>query len=171
MMAKLSSEVRISLASGAHPAQAVTTLNDRLCRAQTDRFVTLVLVAIDPASGAVTIVNAGHMCPIVRRKNGAIEEPGHKEVGLPLGVAEGLTYSHADITLARCDTVVLYTDGVNESMDPQGEFFGIDRIRRHVQGGLAPELLGRAIIDDVDQFVGGKPPIDDMCLVCFGREA
>lgn len=170
MMAKLSSEVRISLASGAHPAQAVTTLNDRLCRSQTDRFVTFVLVAIDPASGDVCIVNAGHMCPIVRRKNGVIEEPGHKEVGLPLGVAEGLAYEHASIILEPGEVVVLYTDGVNESMDLKGEFFGIDRIRRHVQTMKQAELLGQSIIDDVQTFVGRGPQIDDMCLVCFGRE-
>lgn len=169
MMAKLSSEVRISLASGAHPAQAVTTLNDRLCRSQTDRFVTFVLVALDPTSGEVTIVNAGHMCPIVRRANGVIEEPGHQEVGLPLGVAEGLSYEHATITLSAGETVVLYTDGVNESMDAQGEFFGIDRIRRHVQAGKSAEELGQAIIDDVQVFVGRSPQNDDMCLVCFGR--
>lgn len=170
MMAKLSSEVRISLASGAHPAQAVTTLNDRLCRAQTDRFVTFVLVAIDPATGEVNIVNAGHMCPIVHRHTGEIEEPGHKEVGLPLGIAEGLAYEHATVKLLPGDTVVLYTDGVNESMDLQGEFFGIDRIRRHVQAKHSVPELGQTIIDDVQAFVGRGPQVDDMCLVCFGRE-
>jgi serine phosphatase RsbU (regulator of sigma subunit)/pSer/pThr/pTyr-binding forkhead associated (FHA) protein len=170
MMAKLSSEVRIALASGVQPGQAITTLNDRLCRSQTDRFVTFVMVAIDPKSGEVTIVNAGHMCPIVRRKSGAIDEPGHKEVGLPLGIAEGLNYEPVTITLSAGESVVLYTDGVNESMDLRGEFFGIDRIRRHVQGGHAPEPLGQTIIEDVRRFVGRGPQNDDMCLVCFGRD-
>jgi serine phosphatase RsbU (regulator of sigma subunit)/pSer/pThr/pTyr-binding forkhead associated (FHA) protein len=170
MMAKLSSEVRIALASGVQPGQAVTTLNDRLCRAQTDRFVTFVMVALDPKKGEVTIVNAGHMCPIVRRKSGEIDEPGHKEVGLPLGIAEGLNYEPVTISLSPGESVVLYTDGVNESMDLRGEFFGIDRIRRHVQAGRAPEALGETIIDDVRKFVGRGPQNDDMCLVCFGRE-
>lgn len=170
MMAKLSSEVRISLASGAQPGPAVTHLNDRLCRAQTDRFVTFVMAVIDPTSGQVTVVNAGHMCPIVRRKSGEIEEPGHKEVGLPLGIAEGLSYEQMNIQLSAGDTLVLYTDGVNESMDLQGEFFGIDRIRRHAKLGGSAEAVGQAIIDDVRTFVGRGPQIDDMCLVCFGRE-
>lgn len=169
MMAKLSSEVRIALATGAKPAQAVTQLNERLCRAQTDRFVTFVMAAVHPKTGDVAIVNAGHMCPIVRRANGQIEEPGHQEVGLPLGIAEGLNYEQATIQLGPGDTIVLYTDGINESMDLRGEFFGIDRIRRHVQSGAGPEKLGETIVDDIRRFVGRGPQNDDMCLVCFGR--
>jgi phosphoserine phosphatase RsbU/P len=170
MMAKLSSEARIALATGMEPAEAVTQLNERLCRAQTDRFVTFILAAIHPANGEVTIVNAGHMCPIVRRANGQLEEPGHKEVGLPLAVAEGLSYQPCNIVLEPGATMVLYTDGVNESMDATGEFFGIDRIRRHAQAAKDPEALGQEIIDDVTRFVGRGPQVDDMCLVCFGRQ-
>lgn len=170
MMAKLSSEARISLAAGASPAAAVTQLNDRLCRSQTDRFVTFVMVVLDPASGEVTVVNAGHMCPILRRADGRIEEPGHKEVGLPLGVAEGLAYQDVKVTLGPDELMVLYTDGVNESMDVRGDFFGIDRIRKHVMRGQTPGELGMAIIEDVRQFVGRAPQNDDMCLVCFGRQ-
>jgi len=109
------------------------------------------------------------MCPIVRRANGELEEPGHQEVGLPLGIAEGLNYEQATIQLRPGDTIVLYTDGINESMDLRGEFFGIDRIRRHVQSGAGPEKLGETIIDDIRHFVGRGPQNDDMCLVCFGR--
>lgn len=169
MMAKLSSEVRISLASGAQPAAAVTHLNDRICRTQTDRFVTFIMVVLDPHSGDVTIVNAGHMCPVVRRASGKIEEPGNDEVGLPLGVVDGLNYQQITIPLQPGEVMVLYTDGVNESMDLAGDFFGIERIRKHVALVQTPDKLGQTIIDDVRHFVGRGPQIDDMCLVCFGR--
>ncbi len=170
MMAKLSSEVRIALASGVQPGEAVTHLNDRLCRSQTDRFVTFIMVVLDPRSGDVTIVNAGHMCPVIRRVNGELEEPGNAEVGLPLGIADGLTYQQLTINLQRGEVVVLYTDGVNESMNLAGDFFGIDRIRTHVVEIKTPDMLGQKIIEDVRQFVGRGPQVDDMCLVCFGRE-
>jgi serine phosphatase RsbU (regulator of sigma subunit)/pSer/pThr/pTyr-binding forkhead associated (FHA) protein len=170
MMAKLSSEARISLARGDSPAAAVTQLNERLCQTQTDRFVTFVMVVVDPTTGDVTVVNAGHMCPIVRRKNGVIEEPGHAEVGLPLGVMDDLQYQQVTFNLGLGELLVMYTDGVNESMDLAGEFFGIDRIRRHVQKLANVSLLGEAIMDDVQQFVGRAQPNDDMCLVCLGRE-
>jgi serine phosphatase RsbU (regulator of sigma subunit) len=170
MMAKLSSEARIALASGVQPGAAVTQLNERLCRSQTDRFVTLVMVVLDASAGELTIVNAGHMCPIVRRKNGKLEEPGYEQVGLPLGVTDGLHYEQMSISVERGELVVLYTDGVNDSMDIQGEFFGIDRIRKHTLGGKVVATLGQTIIDDVRHFVGRAPQNDDMCLVCFGRE-
>ncbi|HTN75448.1 MAG TPA: GAF domain-containing SpoIIE family protein phosphatase, partial [Pirellulaceae bacterium] len=170
MMAKLSSEARIALATGVQPAAAVTHLNDRLCRSQTDRFVTFVMVVLDPRTGEVTIVNAGHMCPIVLRAKGNLEEPGNPQVGLPLGVADGLNYEQVTVVIHPGETVVLYTDGVNEAMNLAGEFFGIDRVRGHMSLGNSPEKLGQLIIDDVRKFVGRGPQIDDMCLVCFGRE-
>ena len=117
----------------------------------------------------MTVVNAGHMCPILRRASGRIEEPGHKEVGLPLGVAEGLSYDDIAVTLGPGDLSLLYTDGVNDSMDVRVDFFGIDRIRKHVTHGRTAEELGTEIIDDVRQFVGRAPQNDDMCLVCIGR--
>lgn len=170
MMAKLSSEVRIALASGMQPAAAVTHLNERLCQSQTDRFVTFVMVVIDAQQHEVAIVNAGHMCPVVRRTSGQIEEPGEPQVGLPLGIADGLVYEQALIRLGGGDTVVLYTDGVNEAMDTTGEFFGIERLHRHAQASPVVETIGAAIVADVREFIGRGPQNDDMCLVCFGRE-
>jgi serine phosphatase RsbU (regulator of sigma subunit) len=110
------------------------------------------------------------MCPIVRRADGEIEEPGHPQVGLPLGITDGLNYEQVTFRIAPGESVVLYTDGVNESMDLEGEFFGIDRIRKHVLVDKLPTALGKAIIEDVRHFVGRAPQNDDMCLVCFGRE-
>jgi serine phosphatase RsbU (regulator of sigma subunit) len=170
MMAKLSSEARISLARGDSPASAVTHLNERLCESQTDRFVTFVMVVLEPVSGDVTVVNAGHMCPIVRRKSGELEEPGDPKVGLPLGVMDGLQYQQVTFNLGVGELLVMYTDGVNESMDLAGEFFGIERIRRRIQEIAQVTLLGETIMDDVHLFVGRAQPNDDMCLVCLGRE-
>src|SRR6056297_187581 len=66
-MAKLSAETRFCLASEPDVAKAVETLNDRLSRLEVERFVTLLLIVLDPARDEVTIVNAGHMPPILRR--------------------------------------------------------------------------------------------------------
>ncbi len=67
-MAKLSAETRFCLASDPDVARAIERLNDRMSGLQVERFITFLLFVIDPKSDKVTIVNAGHMAPVVRRQ-------------------------------------------------------------------------------------------------------
>ncbi|MEX2174906.1 MAG: SpoIIE family protein phosphatase [Pirellulaceae bacterium] len=172
LMAKLSAEVRFTLYSEASPAAAVTRLNERLSRLSIQRFVTLILVVIDPREHRAVIVNAGHMAPLHRRADGRIEEPGEAIAGLPLGITDELVYEQCEISIERGDLLTLYTDGINESIDASGAFYTIDRLRGHC-GKLPaePPAVGQTIVDDVRRFLGKAPQIDDMCLVCFGRTA
>jgi phosphoserine phosphatase RsbU/P len=170
LMAKLSAETRFALLSEPTPATAVTRLNERICQTNMQRFVTMIMVVLDPARHSVTIVNAGHMAPLVRRTSGQIEEPSEKIAGLPLGVTDALGYDQCEAPIARGDTLTLYTDGINESIDLGGAFYTIDRLREQVQRvGSEARLLGPAIVEDVRRFLGKAPQNDDMCLVCFGR--
>ena len=171
LMAKLSAETRFSLYSEANPAAAITRLNDRISRLNIQRFVTFIMVLLDPKTHRATIVNAGHMAPLHRKKNGKIDEPGEKEAGLPLGITDGIVYEQVEISIEPGETLTLYTDGVNESINRAGEFYTIDRMRKHVLGTPgAPAQLGQLIMDDVRGFLSGAPQNDDMCLVCFGRK-
>ncbi len=170
LMAKLSAEVRFSLFSEPSPAAAVTRLNERISALSIQRFVTLILVVLDPREHRATIVNAGHMAPLHRRVDGKIDEPGDSIAGLPLGITESLGYEQCDIEIGKGETLTLYTDGINESLDAQGAFYTIDRLREHARRPSQPvERLGQAIIDDVRRFLGKAPQNDDMCLVCLGR--
>lgn len=170
LMAKFSAEARFSLFSEATPAAAVTRLNERLNELNMQRFVTMILVVLDPMQHRVTIVNAGHMAPLHRRADGTVEEPGESIAGLPLGITGGVSYDQYETTLEAGDSLTLYTDGINESIDAQGEFFTIDRMRKLlVENKGNPGDLGQLIIDDVTRFLGRAPQNDDMCLVCFGR--
>src|SRR4051794_28299792 len=117
LMAKLSAETRFALFSEATPAIAVTKLNERICATNMQRFVTLIMVVLEPAAHRATIVNAGHMAPLVRRVSGQIEEPSEAIAGLPLGVTDALPYDQCEIEVASGDTLTLYTDGLNESID------------------------------------------------------
>jgi serine phosphatase RsbU (regulator of sigma subunit) len=170
LMAKLSAETRFCLASETSPAIALTKLNDRMSHLQIDRFVTLVMAVLDPTNHVVTVVNAGHMAPILRKSSGEISEPGHDTSGLPIGITEGIQYEETTVALDAGDVVIMYTDGINERENVEGEPFGIDRIRQRVQEVEAtPTTIGRQIIDDVAQFAGNQVQQDDMCLVCIGR--
>jgi len=171
MMAKVSAEAKFCLASEARPAAAITMLNERLSAMGIQRFVTFVGVVLDPAKHEATIVNAGHMAPIWRRMGAVVEEPGEDLVGLPLGIMPGLQYNQKTIVLEPGDVLAMYTDGINEAMNPQGQQYTIDKIRAHVKKG-APELksIGNVIVKEVLAHVGAGPQADDMCLVLMRRK-
>jgi serine phosphatase RsbU (regulator of sigma subunit) len=169
-MAKLSAEARFSLASEPDVALAIERLNDRMSELHVDRFITLLVLVIDPRSEAVTIVNAGHMSPVVRSaRDGAISEPGEQESGLPIAIDSGMDYEAVKFDMDAGDLAVLFTDGINEAMDADDEEFGIDRIRELTAlGGNADQVRDR-IVDAVREHCGNCPPFDDMCLVVIER--
>jgi phosphoserine phosphatase RsbU/P len=170
LMAKLSAEVRFSLYSEGKPSAAMTRLNERICALNIQRFVTMIMVVLDPREHRATIVNAGHMAPLHRLSGGDIDEPGEKVTGLPLGITDALGYEQTEIEIGKGEILTLYTDGVNESINGDGQFYTIDRLRDHVRKLATPPVkLGQAIIEDVRRFLGKAQQNDDMCLVCFGR--
>jgi phosphoserine phosphatase RsbU/P len=172
MMAKLSAETRFALFTEPTPAAAISKLNERLCQSNLQRFVTMVQVILDPQTHRATIVNAGHMAPLHRLASGRIEEPGETLSGLPLGVSDALGYEQCEIQIGPGELLTLYTDGINESLDAQGAFYTIERLKEQTrQFGSQPAELGPAIVEDVRRFVGKAPQTDDMCLVCFARAA
>ncbi len=171
-MAKLSAETRFCLASDTNVAAAIERLNDRMSRLHVERFVTFLLVVIDPKRDNVTIVNAGHMAPVVRlARDGSIVEPGEEESGLPIAIDDGMTYEAVEFPLSVGDVAVMYTDGINEAMDSNDNEFGIEKVRRlTAQGGSAEEIKDR-LVSAVIKHVGDAPPFDDMCLVVIERIA
>lgn len=171
MMAKVSAEAKFCLASESHPATAVTMLNNQLCAVQVERFVTFVAVVLDPVKHEATIVNCGHMAPVWRRAGAVIEEPGDDLSGLPLGIMEDVKYRQTTITLEAGDMLAMYTDGINEAMNPKGQQYTIERIRAHVKGGGTQlQAIGEAIVTEVLAHIGTGAQTDDMCLVLLHRK-
>ncbi len=172
LMARLSSEVRFMLASESSPARAVERLNANFARqGWEDRFVTLVLIVLEQATHEVTVVNAGHMPPLLRRKNAAVEPVGADLGGWPLGVDPSTSYKQLQFSLARGEALVLFTDGVSEALNSNSETYGLSRLesclaRRATNVGA----LGQGVLDDVTKFVAGHPQSDDICLLCLGRQ-
>lgn len=169
LMAKLSAETRYCLASQPDLASALTELNKRFCGPRSDRFVTIVMTLLDPQKHTITIVNGGHMCPMLRRVDGTVEEVAEEIASVPIGIMDEMVYEQATIQLSPGECVTLYTDGVNECMNEDDECYTIERMREDVQrfdGGM--ELYGQRLIDDVRQFMGRAAQYDDMCLVCYG---
>ncbi len=169
-MAKLSAETRFCLASDADIGRAIERLNDRMSRLQVERFITLLVIVIDPSDEMVSIVNAGHMAPLVRRKSdGSICEPSENESGLPIAIDDGMEYDIVRFKFEVGDLAVLYTDGINEAMDANDAEFGIDRLRKLSAAPGDADAIKDSIVDAVLQHIGDAPPFDDMCLVVIER--
>jgi serine phosphatase RsbU (regulator of sigma subunit)/pSer/pThr/pTyr-binding forkhead associated (FHA) protein len=172
LMARLSAEVRYCLASFADPAAAMERLNAVFCESRwEDRFVTMVLAVLDPLRHEVSIVNAGHLAPLVRHASGEVEAVGQQISGLPLGVEGQCRYEPLRVPLAPGDSLVLYTDGLPDAVNPEGQWYGSDRIRAQLEreAGCAAALCQR-LLGDIRRFVGNRPQSDDMCLTCVRRK-
>ena len=169
-MAKLSAETRFCLASEPDPAIAINMLNERMSAVPVEQFVTFLLVVLDPRQHTMTIVNAGHMPPMILSAGGELSEPGEEESGIPIAVMDGMEFERILVPIKPGDIVVMYTDGINEAMDAKDEEFGMERVRTAVLAGGQPKDIGERILSEIETFAAGAAQFDDMCIVIFGRD-
>ena len=150
------------------PGEALSEVNDLLTEDnETFMFVTVLYTVYDPDSGLLTYANGGHNNPLLVHADGTSEELRHTG-GIALGVMPGLEYKEASVTLGEGETLVLYTDGVSEAMNSEGEEFGMDRFREiFVQKPpTSARDTNEAILQAVTDFAGETAQSDDVtCLV------
>lgn len=133
-----------------------------------NKFITLLLAEIDPPTGGVHYVNAGHNPGLLVRGGGEVEElaPG----GLPLGMFSG-SYRDGRANLRRGDLLCLFSDGITEAEDPGGEEFGPGRLADLLRRGTGQPL--RELVRSIDQasleFAEGADQADDQTLVLLRR--
>jgi len=167
-MAKLATETRSLLQRFDDATRVISELN----RSLKTCFVTFALAVLDPVSHEVTVVNAGHRAPILRRNDGAIQSAGDEIVGLPFSVLEDNEYESATVSLRPGESIVMCSDGFEDALKKSPvERFGIKRIRAAIQScdGTAADIRD-LIVNGVSDFTGDTPQFDDMCLVVFRRE-
>jgi serine phosphatase RsbU (regulator of sigma subunit) len=172
LTAKLSGEVRLFLQGDPDPAWVVGQLNHQFDDGGVlDLYITFLLVILDVRQHRFKVVNAGHPCPLIRRKDGRLEEVGRSVSGLPLGIMPGYPYEVAETTLERGETVILYTDGVTDAMCPNNDRFGEARMRAAVSAAApGASSIGDAMVKAVQRHVAERPQFDDITLVCLGRK-
>lgn len=174
VMSRINSVVTNTMAFMDDVGEAAMRINNQMCaKAVEGRFVTFVLGVINPDTGDLTFVNAGHMPIMIRKADGSIVEIGEEAIGVPLGVLEDYPYDVVKRVIQPGETCVIYTDGVSEAMNPNSDLYGMDRLRSLVQasaGGRAEEL-GKTILADVRKFASGRPQNDDITIMVIGRHA
>jgi sigma-B regulation protein RsbU (phosphoserine phosphatase) len=130
-----------------------------------DQFATFFIARIRP-DWRMLFSNAGHNYPIVARRDGAqvMLERG----GLVLGVMESAEYEEDAIHLETGDRVVLYTDGITEAVNPEGELYGEERLQA-VISDLPSDLTAREVTDrilgELEVYRNGVEPKDDITLM------
>jgi hypothetical protein len=171
LTAKLQATLRALIPACPSLSELGSQLNAILFRDGIDnRFVTLFYFEIEPASGRMRYLNAGHNPPFVLRASGLEALPAS---AIPLGMMAGTTYAESELRMHAGEALVVYSDGLTEARNAEDEEFGTDRLRALMPRlrGLSAETGVRLIIDEVDGFLAGERPHDDMSLVVLLRPA
>jgi phosphoserine phosphatase RsbU/P len=171
LMATFQASLR-TLASGRIPLGQIAAELNRYASSTSQggaRFTTAFLAELDPATGEIAYVNAGHNVPILRRSSGAIERP---EIGgIPIGALAAATYEVGTTRLGNGDWLVIFTDGVVEALNANGDEYGEPELTRVIDRGadLAPAELLKNLLAALDWFVGNTPQHDDMTCLLLKR--
>ncbi len=170
IMCRLSGAARALFAGEIDVARAATLLNTQLCDGMpSGRFVTLALIRLDLRRHRYTFANAGHLPPLRRHADGTASYLSHDRSNLPIGIDPSVEYESVEGTLEPDDSLILFTDGVNEAIGPNGELYGMDRLRTCVSGITDPARIGSTLLGDVRRFVAGRPQSDDLTILTISR--
>ena len=136
-----------------------------------NRFVTLFFAELDPESGALSFLNAGHNPPLIVHAAGTVEQLSSG--GLPLGIKGDAEYREGRTHLKHGDVLVIYSDGVTEAASPNGEEFGPTRLYEVVSRNVDASAAGirDRIESALTKFSQGTPAADDITLVIVKRQA
>jgi len=172
LMARLFASARFQLLTQPTLSAALAGLNAEMASSGLGhRFVTCIFALLDTATNDVTIVNAGHMAPLLRTASRTIKVIAQEESGLPLGISPNEQFIETTIRLKKGDTLVMYTDGITEMMDKECCIYGRERLIRYLE--KSPEKvddLVAGIVCDVEQYSADKQHRDDICIVGIHRE-
>jgi serine phosphatase RsbU (regulator of sigma subunit) len=135
-----------------------------------NRFITLFIAELDPNTGILNYINAGHNPPLVGRADGTVEQLASG--GFPLGIMPMAEYEVGQLELQAGEALVIYSDGVSEAVNQKDEEFGMERLTEVIRKNLKASASG--IRDKVESalssFTQTTPANDDITLVIVKRK-
>ena len=154
---------------GGSPGEILTAVNNQICKnSKTGMFVTVWLGILNLNTGLMTCANAGHEYPLIRGQDGAFRILKDKH-GIVLGAMESVRYKDYEIRMMPGDAVFVYTDGVPEANNADGEFYGMERMEialNHI-ADRDPEGILQGIKEAVNSFTGEARQFDDLTMLCL----
>lgn len=170
LMSSLHAAVHAQVSSHQSIVKTIEAVNRYLAETiPANRFVTLFYAELDPVTGALAFLNAGHNPPLIVHAAGTVEQLAAG--GIPLGIQPDARFRAGQTQLQPGDALVIYSDGVSETANRQGEEFGWARLHEVVARNLdasAASLRDR-IEAALTKFAGGTPAVDDVTLVIVKR--
>lgn len=157
-----------NVASRKSATDAANQMNLSLCADNTQcRFVTFWMGCLNLVSGDLKYVNAGHDSPVLVR-DGKVETLPASE-NMPLGVMEEAEFISGALTLQPGDTILLYTDGVTEAMNAEGNTFGRERLLNGVMAAAGSDAgcLVANVLESVRNYTDGADQSDDITMLCL----
>ena len=152
-------------------AEAMPRINATVCQNVTaGKYITFFMAQLNPETGRLTYVNAGHNPPLLLHADGRAETL--TEGGMVLGLFESVPYGEGTAQLGRGDVLVVYSDGVTETFDASGDEFGEQRLSEIIvqeRRGTAAAIQD-AILRGLEQFAPGEKATDDRTLIVIKRE-
>jgi len=150
--------------------EAITAVNKYLAdNTPANRFVTLFVAELDPATGKLKYINAGHNPPLIGRTDGRIEQLSSG--GFPLGILPSAEFEVGETSLAPGEALVVYSDGVSEANNLKEEEFGVERLSEVVRKNLGASASGLRdkVESALSSFTQTAPANDDITLVIAKR--
>lgn len=152
-------------------AKTVAELIGRIDRhlqkyAATRKFLTCFFGLIEPDTGTLRYVSAGHNPALLRRASGALEQV--KATGVPMGMFPNASWREESVVMERGDLLCVYSDGITEALDTADEEFGLERLGQLMSGEPSGRIC-EAVFDAVSAFAGEAPQYDDQTLLLLRR--
>jgi sigma-B regulation protein RsbU (phosphoserine phosphatase) len=166
--AALIQEPRGERAGNGHDAVArlTSTINNQLCRSiDSNRFATLFLALYDDSTRTLRYTNAGHNAAILVRADGTVERLAIG--GVMVGAFHGSHYDQAQTALPPGSILLVFSDGLSEARDAQGQEYGEPRLLDFAlrNRNFSAEALRRAVFEEIDRWSSGQDREDDQTLV------
>ncbi|MBO0694549.1 MAG: SpoIIE family protein phosphatase [Verrucomicrobia bacterium] len=175
IMAICRSVLRAEAARNPSPADVLRKVNRQLYPdIKEDMFISMAYLILNHQSAGVTLARAGHDAPLLYKQQSQTVAP-LKPPGMVVGIDSGNVFDRLTtdfaVPLERDDCLVLYTDGVTETLNAEGDEFGLDRMRQSVRASATngAQAVVRKIIEDVRDFTGSVPQNDDITLIAIRK--
>ncbi len=175
IMAICRSVLRSQAAQNPSPADVLKKVNRQLYPdIKEDMFISMAYLILDHVHNGVTLARAGHDAPLLYKRSSQSVTPV-KPPGMVVGIDSGNVFDRITgdfpIRLERDDCLVLYTDGVTEALDADGNEFGVERTMQSVRAsaGHGAQAIITRLIDDLRNFVGSHPQNDDITLIAIRK--
>jgi phosphoserine phosphatase RsbU/P len=175
IMAICRSVLRAEAARNPSPADVLRKVNRQLYPdIKEDMFISMAYLILDHERNGITLARGGHDAPLLYKQQSQSVTPV-KSPGMVLGIDSGNVFDRITndfaVPLERHDCLVLYTDGVTEALNTEGDEFGLERTIESVRASASDgaQAIVRRVIDNVRNFTGSQPQNDDITLIAIRK--